>query len=128
MATGFNRQDVIGNLAGDAELRTVGEKGTPKLSFRVIANTGYGDYEHTEGFNVILWGKRAEGLAPHLTKGKKVFVTGETRTHSWDGEDGQKKYRTELVASDIVLLGGGAGAGDDADRGGGELEGEEIPF
>jgi len=115
MANGFNRQEIIGNLADDSELRYVGEKGTAKLTFRVIANTGYGDYEHTEGFNVVVWGKRAEGLAPYLVKGKRVFAAGETRTHSWEDEDGKRRYRTEVVVSpgggEIVLLWGGNGNG-----------------
>ena len=106
---GYNRQEIIGNLVADAELTEVGEKNTPKLTFRVIANTGYGDHEHAEGFNVVVWGGRAKALAPYLTKGRQVFVAGETRTHSWEDEEGQKHYRTEVVVNrggEIVLLGG----------------------
>jgi single-stranded DNA-binding protein len=66
----------------------------------------------------VVWGKRAEGLAQHLTKGKKVMVAGETRTRSWEGDDGQTRYRqvrasvrTEVHVTpykgDVVLLGGG---------------------
>jgi single-strand DNA-binding protein len=108
MANGYNRQEIIGNLAADADLRMVGENSTPKLTFRVVANTGYGEYEHAEGFNVVVWGKRAEGLAPYLVKGKRVFVAGETRTGSWEDESGSKHYRSEVVASEIVLLNGGS--------------------
>lgn len=109
---GVNRQVLIGNLAADAELARVGDKETPKLTFRAIVNTGFGDHEHTEGFNVVVWGKRAESLAPYLKKGQRVYAEGETRTHSWEGSDGQKRMRTEVVISpfrgDIVLLGNGA--------------------
>jgi single-strand DNA-binding protein len=105
MSKGLNKQQVIGNLAGDAELVYVGEKNTPKCTFRVISTTGWGDYEHTEGFNVIVWGKRAEGLASYLTKGTRIYVEGETRTRSWEGGDGQRRYRTEVAASDVLLLG-----------------------
>jgi single-strand DNA-binding protein len=133
MAKGLNRQEIIGNLAADAELSRVGEKETPKLSFRVIANTGFGEYEHAEGFNVVIWGKRAEGLAAYMTKGQRVFVAGETRTHSWEGEDGQKHYRTEVMVAtggEIVLLGNGGSrgpAGESAPEP--EVEtGEDIPF
>ena len=137
MANGFNRQEIIGNLAADAELRYVGENGTPKLTFRVIANTGYGEYEHAEGFNVTVWGKRAEGLAPYLVKGKRVFVAGETRTSSWEDENGRRRYRTEVVVSrngEIVLLGGngnGNGNGNAAAAAAPtawEEPDEEIPF
>ena len=109
MANGLNKQMVIGYLAADAELVHVGQKHTAKCGFRVVTNTGFGDYEHTEGFNVVIWAKRAEALAPYLAKGTRVYVEGETRTRSWEGDDGQKRYRTEVVASEIVLLGGGNG-------------------
>jgi single-strand DNA-binding protein len=131
---GLNRQELIGNLAKDAELNYVGEKGTPKLTFRVVVNTGFGDFAHTEGFDVVLWGKRADGLAPHLVKGKRVFVAGETRTHSWEDKDtGQKKYRTEVVVpphGDILLLSNGDGGGRPAPEAetGGDGSEEEIPF
>lgn len=138
MATGFNRQTIIGNLAADAELRYT-ESGKAVANFRVIANTGSGDYEHAEGFNVTLWGKLAESLTAYLTKGKQVLVEGETRTRSWnDKETGQKRYRTEVVVTpfggSIVLLGGGngkrapeaeAGDIDPQDMPGSE---EDIPF
>ena len=99
-----------GNLGQDPRLDYLGEKGTPKLSFSVAANTGYGDYEHTEWYNVVIFGKRAESLSTILSKGDPVFVTGELRTHSWEGdEDGQTHYRSEIVIApyqgDIVLLG-----------------------
>lgn len=113
MANGFNRQTIIGNLVADAELRYT-ESGKAVANFRVIANTGGGDYQHTEGFNIVLWGKLAESLTTHLVKGKQVLIEGETRTRSWnDKETGQKRYRTEVVVTpfggSIVLLGGGNG-------------------
>ena len=135
MPQGFNKQTIIGNLAADAELR-YSEKGKPYANFRLITNTGAGEYSHTEGFNVVMWGKRAESVAEYLTKGVRVFVEGETRTRSWeDKESGQKRYRTEVAitpfAGSLVLLGGSKRAAAD----GGETEpdlpnelGEEIPF
>jgi single-strand DNA-binding protein len=109
MSKGLNKQLVIGNLAGDAELVCVGEKNTPKCAFRVIANTGWGDFSRTEGFDFVLWGKRAVGIAAYLTKGTRIFVAGETRTRSWESADGQRRYRTEVIADEIILLGTGAG-------------------
>lgn len=108
---GVNKQIVVGNLAADAELNHVGEKETPKLTFRVIANTGFGKYAHTEGFNVTLWGRRAETLAPYLKKGRGIYVEGETQTHSWEDAESQRRYRTEVVIAPykgaITLLGNG---------------------
>ena len=105
----LNVVQAAGNLGQDPRLDYLGEKGTPKLSFSVAANTGFGDYEHTEWFNVVIFGKRAEALSTILSKGDPVFVTGELRTHSWDGDDGRTHYRSEMVIApyrgDIVLLG-----------------------
>ncbi len=123
MSKGLNKQLLIGRLFKDAELVHVGEKNTPKCSFRAIVNTGWGDYKHTEGFDVVVWGKQAESLHPYLTKGTRVFVEGETRTRSWEGDDGQRRYRTEVVASEVILLGGGSGSGS---RGG--QEEDDIQF
>jgi single-strand DNA-binding protein len=114
MSKGVNKQIMVGRLAGDAELAYVGAKNTPKASFRVIVNTGWGDYAHTEGFDVVLWGKRAESLRPYLGKGTRVYAEGETRTRTWVGDDGQRRYRSEVIADEVVLL--GSGNGDDADK------------
>jgi len=131
MAKGYNQQIVTGNLGRDAELVVVGEKNTPKASFSVAATTGFGKSEHTEWFDVVVWGKRAEALTQYLTKGQKVLVTGETRTRSWDGEDGQKHYRTEVVITpyfgDVVLLGNGQRS-QTQEEPVGEEGGSDIPF
>lgn len=131
MSKGLNKQQVIGRLADDAELVYVGAKNTPKASFRVVVNTGWGEYEHTEGFNVIVWGKRAESLHPYLTKGLRLYAEGETRTRSWEGNDGQRRYRTEVIASEIVLLGNGNGRNDNGGShhdDGVDYEEDPIPF
>ena len=102
MANGLNKVMVIGNLAKDAQLTHVGEQGTAKASFRLLTTTGYGDHEHTEGFNCVLWGKRADGLAPHLKKGKRVYVEGEMRTRSYE-KDGERRYFTDLRVSELIF-------------------------
>jgi len=102
MANGVNKVIVIGNLARDAELAYVGEN-TPKATFRVLATTRRGKSEHTEGFNCVMWGKRAEKVAPYLTKGKRVYVEGELRTRAYEDEDGEKRYFTEVYVRDLVF-------------------------
>jgi single stranded DNA-binding protein len=94
---GYNRATFVGNLGADAEMVYLGEQGTPKVTFRLAANTGYGDYEHTEWVTVVIFGKRAESLGPHLTKGTRVLVSGELRTRSWEDKKERRHYRTELV-------------------------------
>ncbi len=136
MSNGFNKQTIIGNLARDAELKYT-PNGKPVANFRVIANTGYGEYKHTEGFNIVVWGKLAETLAQYLTKGKQVIVEGETRTRKFQGKDGQDRYVTEVVVNafggTVVLLGGGNGNGGQpaADASASDEpapDEEEIPF
>lgn len=100
---GVNKTIVVGNLARDAELTLVGENDTPKLSFRLLATTRKGkDAQHTEGFNCVVWGKRAEAIAEYLTKGKRLYIEGETRTRSYE-QDGEKRYFTELHVHEIVF-------------------------
>jgi len=116
MANGLNRVMVIGNLAKDAEVALVGEKETPKATFRVLTTTGFGDQEHTEGFNCALWGQRAQGVSPYLVKGKRVFVEGEMRTRSYE-QNGEKKYFSEVRVNDVRLQpqGDGRGSGPQPD-------------
>jgi single-strand DNA-binding protein len=110
MGNGLNRVLVIGNLAKDAEVATLGEKQTPKATFRVVTTTGFGENEHVEGFNCGLWGKQAESLSPYLTKGTRVFVEGEMRTRSYE-QNGETKYFSEVRVRDVRLQPQGDGRG-----------------
>jgi single-strand DNA-binding protein len=75
--------------------------------------------ERTEWHNVVVWGKRAEALGKFLTKGSRLFIEGGLRTSSYDDRDGNKRYRTEIVANNIILSGrSGGGRGDDGPPGG----------
>ena len=109
MATGLNLHIAIGHLGQDSELRFT-QKPTPVVSFRMACGERYRDAngewkEHTEWVNAVLFGKRAEGLAPFLLKGTRVCVVGSQRTRSYTSQkDGQKRYVTETRVSDVVLL------------------------
>jgi single-strand DNA-binding protein len=76
----------------------------------------------------VLWGKRAEGLAPCLTKGKTVYVEGRTETRSWEDDEGAKHYRTEVRVLEITLLGGGRASGSKEPAVPPADPNEEIPF
>jgi single-strand DNA-binding protein len=67
--------------------------------------------ERTEWHSVVVWGKRAEALSKILSKGSRIFVEGGLRTSSYDDKEGHKRYRTEVVANNIILSGGGGGRG-----------------
>jgi single-strand DNA-binding protein len=104
----LNKVMVIGNVGRDPEMRYL-PNGTPVTSFSVAAGHSWrtpdGDTrEETEWFNVVAWNKLAETCNQLITKGRKVYIEGRLRTRSWDGQDGQKHYRTEVVANTMILL------------------------
>lgn len=132
MADGLNRVMLLGNLGAEPELRFT-QGGQAVLNMRVATTESYLDKdrvrkERTDWHNVVVWGKRGEALAKILNKGSSVFVEGSLRTSSYDDRDGNKRYKTEVVATNILLT-GGRGRGAPAEEGppgaayGGEYEG-----
>src|SRR5262245_59121823 len=122
MAEGLNRVLLLGNLGADPELR-VTNSGQSVLKLRLATSETYLDrnkvrQERTEWHNVVIWGKRAEALSKFLTKGSRLFVEGGLRTSSYDDKEGNKRYRTEVVALNIILVGGRPGSGGERARGG----------
>ncbi|MBN2193159.1 MAG: single-stranded DNA-binding protein [Polyangiaceae bacterium] len=115
MAEGLNRVMLMGNLGADPELKMT-SGGQAVLKMRLATSETYLDrnrvrQERTEWHNVVVWGKRAEALGKFLTKGSRLFVEGGLRTTSYEDRDGNKRYRTEIVANNIILAGGGGGGG-----------------
>lgn len=108
--SGLNRVQILGNLAADAELRMTGG-GTAVLKLRVAASERFKDrneqwQERTEYVSCVLFGKRAESLSRLLAKGSQVYVEGSLRTTSYDDRDGNKRYKTEVAVSNVILCGG----------------------
>jgi single-strand DNA-binding protein len=118
MADGLNRVMLLGNLGADPELK-VTPSGQAILKLRLATTESYLDksntrQERTEWHSVSVWGKRGEALAKILAKGSSVFIEGSLRTSSYE-KDGEKRYRTDIVANNIILAGRkGGGGGDDA--------------
>ena len=113
-----NKVILIGHLGRDAETKFT-PAGVAVTSFSVATNRRWKDQqsgewkEETDWSNVVLW--RQENLANYLTKGKQVYVEGRLQTRSYDDKDGKKQYRTEVVAEDVILLGGrGGDAGEES--------------
>ena len=109
-----NKVILVGHLGKDAETRFT-PAGVSVTTFSVATNRRWKDQqtgewkEETDWANVVLW--RQENLANYLTKGKQVYVEGRLQTRSYDDKDGKKQYRTEVVADDVILLGGRGGDG-----------------
>ena len=112
-----NKVILIGHLGRDAETKFT-PSGAAVTKFSVATNRRWKDQqsgewkEETDWANVVLW--RQENLANYLTKGKQVYVEGRLQTRSYDDKDGKKQYMTEVVAEDVILLGGRGGEGADA--------------
>ena len=115
-----NKVILVGHLGRDAETKFT-PAGVAMTKFSVATNRRWKDQqsgewkEETDWANVVLW--RQENLANYLTKGKQVYVEGRLQTRSYDDKDGKKQYMTEVVAEDVILLGGrGGDGGDDSAR------------
>jgi len=130
-----NKMIVIGNLGSEPEMRFT-PNGRPVTSFSVATNWRYttpeGERrEETEWFTVVTWGRLAEQCNQFLTKGRLVYVEGRLRTHTWEGQDGQKHHRNEIVASRVSFLDRQAVAplpeGKGGEAGFSEMEPEDIP-
>lgn len=133
---GLNKVMIIGNLGADPEMRFT-PNGNPVTSFRVAASsTRVIDGERrdeTEWFSIVAWNKQAETCNQFLSKGSKVYVEGRLRTRSWEGQDGQKRYRTEVIANRVLFLDRagtaplpGSAVDDGTDPS--ELNADDLPF
>ncbi len=103
----LNKVQIIGNLGKEAEMRYT-PSGNPVTTFSVACNRKYEQdgqsKEEVEWFNVVTWNKQAESCNQYLSKGSLVYVEGRLHTRSWDGQDGQKHYRVEVIASQVIFL------------------------
>ena len=104
----LNKVMLIGNVGKDPEMRFT-PSGNPVTSFSVATNRVFNTPEgekkqETDWFNVVAWNKLAEQCNQFLSKGKLVYVEGRLRNRSWDGTDGQKHFRTEVIANRVTFL------------------------
>ena len=127
-ARGLNRVQIIGNLGRDPEMRFT-QGGTPVTNFSVAVNRSWQSREgetreETEWFRVVAWARLAEVANEYLRRGRQVFVEGRLATRTWQDREGNERTTTEVVAQEMILLGGrddGAQRGeDDGQHGGGQ--------
>lgn len=100
---------IIGRLTRDPEIRTT-PNGANVASFSVATGFTWTDQqgqkkEQTEFHNVVAWRKLADIIGQYLKKGSQVYIEGRLSTRSWEGQDGKKNYRTEIVADNMIMLG-----------------------
>ncbi len=112
----LNKAQIIGRLTRDPESKTIGS-GQMVTTFSVATGRQWTDKqtgekkEQTEFHNVVAWRRLAEIAAEYLKKGRQVYIEGHLQTRSWDDPSGVKKYRTEIVADELIMLGGRDGGG-----------------
>ena len=143
MAKSVNKVILVGNVGKDPEVKYT-TSGTALAKFSIATNERFKDksgewQERTEWHNVLAWERLAEIIGEHVHKGAKLYVEGRLQTSTWeDRQSGEKKYRTEIVARDLVLLGSrdaaesaaphGNPERELAHEGAGEITEEDIPF
>jgi single-strand DNA-binding protein len=115
-----NKVILLGNLGKDPEVKYT-PSGTAVAKFSLATSYRYKDkneqwQDQTEWHNIVAWARLAEIVGEYLKKGSKVYIEGRIQTRSWEDKNtNQKKYMTEVIANDLVLLSGrGEGTGDDA--------------
>lgn len=108
--SGVNKVIVVGRLGADPEVKNISPTQTvARLSVATSENWTDKDgqkQERTEWHRVVVWGKLAELCGRYLAKGRQVYLEGRLQTRSWEDQQGQKKYTTEIVANTVQFLGG----------------------
>ena len=124
MARGVNKVILIGNLGADPETRAM-PSGMTVANIRVATSESWKDKqsgeqkERTEWHHVALFGRLGEIAGEYLRKGSQVYIEGSLRTRKWQDKEGRDRYTTEVVASEMQMIGGRGGAGAGAGAGGG---------
>ena len=115
----LNKIMIIGNVGSDPEMRYT-PNGSAVTSFSIATNRRYttsdGEQkEETEWFRVSAWNKLAEICNQYLSKGRQTYVEGRLHSATWEGPDGQTRFRNEITAFEIVFLGSAQGGGQETD-------------
>ncbi|MDI6858134.1 MAG: single-stranded DNA-binding protein [Dehalococcoidia bacterium] len=105
---GLNKVMIIGNVGTEPEMRYTAN-GNPVTTFRIATSRTFTSpegerREETEWFNVVTWARLAETCSQFLQKGRRAYVEGRLRTRSWEGQDGQRRFRTEIIANTVLFL------------------------
>ncbi len=104
-----NKVTLIGHIGNDPQIHTF-DSGKKKATFSIATNDAYRNKEGdkidtTQWHNIVVWGKTAEFVENYLTKGKEIALEGKLTSRSYESKDGDKRYITEVVANDLLMLG-----------------------
>jgi len=141
---GINKAILIGRLGADPEVRYT-PSGVAVANFNIATSEEWKDKdtgekkERTEWHRIVVWSKLGELCGEYLSKGRQVYIEGRLQTRSWDDRDGNKRYTTEIIATDVQFLGGrdaapeskGAGGASASDLASSPIqapEDDDIPF
>ena len=122
MARTINKVELLGRVGTEPEMKYT-PNGTAVTNLRLATDRYRRDGEDaTDWHTVIVWGKTAEAVNQYVTKGQRVYVAGRLVQNTWEGDDGQRRHRTEVHTQEVVFLdsNGNGGNGDDG--------GEDLPF
>ena len=132
MARGMNKVMLIGNLGKGSPKLKYAASGTEIANFSIATNENRknadGEWEeHAEWHNIVAFGKLATVCDEYLSTGSKVYIEGRIQTRSWEGDDGKKRYMTEIIANQMIMLdsAGGGNAKSDAPV---STEDDDLPF
>ena len=126
----MNKVFLIGRLTRDPELRYTGNN-TPVATFSIAVNR---DFQNQQGereadfFNVVVWRKPAENVKNYLTQGSQVAIDGRLQTRSYDDQNGQKRYVTEVVANNVEFIGSKNSSSNTSENKGSSKKGEPTPY
>ena len=127
MAKSINKVELLGRVGADPEMRYT-QGGTAVTQLRLATDrVRKGGESETDWHSIVVWDKLAEAVANYVEKGQRVYVSGRLVQNTWEGNDGQRRYRTEIHAQEVVFLdsnrngnnGGGNGSSNHADTGSG---------
>lgn len=110
---GVNKVILIGNLGKDPELKFGQTSGKAVCRFSLATTERWGGEDKTEWHNIVCFDRTAEIANEYLAKGRQVYVEGRIQTRKWQDQSGQDRYTTEILVSNLTMLGGGRQGGDD---------------
>lgn len=133
-----NRATLLGNVGRDPEVKFTGG-GTAVASFSLATSERYKDksgewQDRSEWHNLVAYGRTAEVIRDYVSKGSKLYVEGRIQTRSWDGNDGKKQYRTEIVIDEVIMVGAkgepksDSGPRQQSSYNHAEIQDDDIPF